>query len=237
MPVTRLVWLLVGVATLGLIVGCAGGGDTPAEDETATGAVAESGLEDASEAGLEEASEAGDESGGESDLDVSHPLVEFRTNLGTIELELYPDKAPRTVDNFLGYVREGFYDGTIFHRVVPNFVIQGGGFTRDMTKKDTDPPIENEADNGLRNLRGAICMARTNDPHSASSQFFINTKDNPPLDFRGKTPSGWGYAVFGKVVEGMDVVDVIEKVPTGRSGPYQDVPLEPVVIETARIVS
>ena len=146
------------------------------------------------------------------------------TSLGKIVLELEPDKAPKTVDNFLTYVREGFYDGTIFHRVIPGFVIQGGGFTADMVQKKTHDPIVNEADNGLKNLRGTISMARTPDPDSASSQFFISVADNAALDHRGKNPRDWGYAVFGRVVEGMDVVDAIVKVPTGTRGPFSDVP-------------
>jgi cyclophilin family peptidyl-prolyl cis-trans isomerase len=177
---------------------------------------------------------------GESSVDIPagvNPIVELRTNAGSIKLELYPDQAPKTVDNFLSYVRSGFYDGTIFHRVVPGFVIQGGGFTADMLKKDTQAPIENEADNGVRNLRGTICMARTNDPHSATSQFFINLEDNPPLDFRDRSMQGWGYAVFGKVIEGLDVVDSIEGVATTSVDHYQNVPIDAVVIESARIVS
>lgn len=165
------------------------------------------------------------------------PIVEMRTSLGTMRIELDPAAAPKTVENFLRYVREGFYDGTIFHRVVKGFVIQGGGFTPDMTEKETHPPIENEADNGLRNLRGTICMARTMDPHSATSQFFINTKDNPALDHRDSTVRGWGYAVFGKVTEGLEVVDAIEAVNTTRRDGHDDVPVDPVVIESARIVS
>ena len=165
-----------------------------------------------------------------------YPVVEMQTSLGAIRLELYPDKAPITVDNFLDYVRDGFYDGTIFHRVVPGFVIQGGGFTADMTEKDTRAPIENEAHNGLLNSRGTICMARTPDPHSATSQFFINTVDNAALDFRDRTQRGFGYAVFGKVVEGLEVIDAIEKVDTTFVDGYDDVPREPVIIETARII-
>ena len=165
------------------------------------------------------------------------PVVEMRTSLGTIKIELDPKAAPKTVENFLRYARDGFYDGTIFHRVVKGFVIQGGGFTPDMTEKETRPPIENEAANGLRNLRGTICMARTPDPHSATSQFFINTKDNPALDYRDSTMRGFGYAVFGKVIEGMDVVDAIEAAETASRGGHDDVPVTPVVIESARVVS
>lgn len=156
--------------------------------------------------------------------------VTIETSKGSIVLELYPDEAPKTVDNFLRYARWGFYDGTIFHRVIPEFMIQGGGFTPDMKQKLTELPIENEADNGLKNDRGTVAMARTPDPHSATAQFFINTKDNAFLNHKSKTPRGWGYAVFGKVIEGMDVVDAISKVKTGKRGGMSDVPVEPVVI-------
>jgi len=165
-----------------------------------------------------------------------HPRVALETSLGRIVLELDAKRAPKTVENFLAYVRAGFYNGTIFHRVIRGFMIQGGGFDADMNKKETRPPIHNEAANGLRNERGTIAMARTNDPHSATAQFFINTVDNRPLDFKDATVRGWGYAVFGKVVEGMDVVDAIEKVATTTKPPFADVPVEPVVIRTATIV-
>ena len=166
-----------------------------------------------------------------------HPRVKVDTNLGSFVIELYPEKAPKTVENFLQYVRDGFYDGTIFHRVIDGFMIQGGGFTPDFERKQTRAPILNEADNGLKNTRGTIAMARTMDPHSATSQFFINVKDNPFLNFTAKTPRGWGYAVFGKVVEGMDVVDKIRKVPTGPGGMFpKDVPQEPVIIEKMTVI-
>lgn len=158
------------------------------------------------------------------------PQVTIDTSKGTIVLELYPDEAPKTVDNFLRYARWGHYEGTIFHRVIPNFMIQGGGFTPDMKQKLTEVPIENEADNGLKNDRGTVAMARTQDPHSAGAQFFINTKDNAFLNHKSKTPEGWGYAVFGKVIQGMDVVDAISKVKTGARGSMGNVPIEPVVI-------
>lgn len=165
------------------------------------------------------------------------PRVSLQTNLGTIVVELYPDKAPKTVANFLQYVKDGFYNGTIFHRVIRNFMIQGGGFTTDFQRKSTRAPIVNEADNGLGNARGTIAMARTFEPHSATSQFFINVVDNPRLDFSSATPRGWGYCVFGKVVKGMDVVDKIRKLPTGARGPFgSDVPLETVVIEKASLL-
>jgi cyclophilin family peptidyl-prolyl cis-trans isomerase len=162
-----------------------------------------------------------------------NPRVSLQTVKGRIVIELFPQKAPATVKNFLAYVDAGFYDGTVFHRVIPNFMIQGGGLTVDMVKKPVAKPIANEAGNGLKNVRGAVAMARTGDPHSATSQFFINTVDNSFLDHSGKTPSGWGYAVFGKVAQGMAVVDAIAGVETGRSGILRDVPLEVVVIEKA----
>jgi cyclophilin family peptidyl-prolyl cis-trans isomerase len=165
----------------------------------------------------------------------AHPRVALDTSKGKIVLELYPDKTPKSVENFLQYVRSGFYDGVIFHRVIPGFMIQGGGFTADMTQKPTKGSIQNEADNGLRNERGTIAMARTGDPHSASAQWFINVADNRSLDHKGKTQAGWGYAVFGKVVEGMDVADAIVGVRTTTKGPYGDVPVEPVVIKKATV--
>jgi cyclophilin family peptidyl-prolyl cis-trans isomerase len=164
-----------------------------------------------------------------------NPVVEMTTSLGTIKIELYPDKAPITVQNFLDYVKEGFYNGTIFHRVIPNFMIQGGGFTPDMNQKPTRPPIKNEADNGLKNLEGTIAMARTNEINSATSQFFINTANNYFLDHRNDTPEGYGYAVFGKVISGMAVAHKIEHVQTKTIGPFQDVPVQPVVIESVKI--
>ncbi|GIX22043.1 MAG: peptidyl-prolyl cis-trans isomerase B [Gammaproteobacteria bacterium] len=164
---------------------------------------------------------------------VAGPRVALDTTLGRIVIELYPDRAPETVRNFLGYVDEGFYDGTLFHRVIDGFMIQGGGFDREFNRKPTRPPVRNEADNGLSNARGTVAMARTADPHSATSQFFINTVDNRRLDFRAPTARGWGYCVFGRVVEGMEVVDAIGKVPTGSRDGHADVPLDPVVIERA----
>lgn len=157
-------------------------------------------------------------------------MVLMETSMGLITLELYPDKAPATVANFLQYVDAGHYEGVIFHRVIENFMIQGGGFTIAMKEKPTQAPVINEADNGLSNLTGTIAMARTTDPHSASAQFFINTGDNVFLDHKGKTPDGWGYCVFGKVVDGMDVVNKIKKVKTRRQGFHDDVPVEPVTI-------
>ncbi len=157
--------------------------------------------------------------------------VLLQTSKGDITLELDQAKAPKTVANFLRYVDEGFYAGTIFHRVIPNFMVQGGGLTAELEKKPTHEPVENEADNGLKNTRGSVAMARTRDPHSATAQFFINHADNAFLDYPGQ--DGWGYAVFGRVVEGMDVVDIIAEVPTIRSGGRSDVPAETVLIESA----
>ena len=160
-------------------------------------------------------------------------MVKLHTNFGTIVLELDAEKAPKTVANFLQYVENGFYDGTIFHRVIDNFMIQGGGFLEDMMQKATQEPVENEAANGLKNLAYTIAMARTPNPHSATAQFFINVQDNDFLDYRNPTPQGFGYCVFGKVVEGQDVVDQIRKVKTGNKAGHQDVPVEPVVIQKA----
>ncbi|MGW2014051.1 peptidylprolyl isomerase [Streptomyces sp. NPDC001927] len=161
--------------------------------------------------------------------------VVLTTNFGVIKLKLDAEKAPKTVENFLTYVNEGHYDNTVFHRVIQTFMVQGGGFLEDMTQKPTHAPIENEARNGLRNARYTVAMARTSDPHSASAQFFINTANNDFLDHTSPSPQGWGYAVFGKVVEGLDVVDKIAAVPTGRRSGFQDVPVEPVVILSAKV--
>jgi len=161
--------------------------------------------------------------------------VRMQTNKGTIVLELDEEKAPVTVANFVEYAKSGFYDGTIFHRVIPGFMIQGGGFEPGMTQKPTRDPIKNEADNGLKNELGTIAMARTPDPDSATAQFFINAKDNGFLDFTAPNPQGWGYCVFGKVVEGLDVVQDIEKVATGNNGGHQDVPVDDVIIEKVTV--
>jgi peptidyl-prolyl cis-trans isomerase B (cyclophilin B) len=166
----------------------------------------------------------------------SHPLVKLETSLGEITLELYPDKAPATVANFLAYVKDGFFNGTIFHRVIPTFMIQGGGFDAQMNQKPTKAPIKNEADNGLKNEPYTVAMARTNVPDSATAQFFINAGDNQFLNHTAKTPQGWGYAVFGKVVKGQDVVDKIKAVATGNKGMHQNVPVEAVTIIKATVV-
>jgi cyclophilin family peptidyl-prolyl cis-trans isomerase len=166
----------------------------------------------------------------------ANPRVLLSTSAGDITLELDAAKAPATTDNFLEYVRSGHFDGTVFHRVIPGFMIQGGGFTADMVQKPTRPPIANEADNGLKNDRGTIAMARTSEPNSATSQFFINLVKNAFLDHTGKTTQGWGYAVFGEVVGGLDVVDRVAQAPTGRQGPHSDVPQEPVTIDRAMVL-
>lgn len=163
-------------------------------------------------------------------------MINIHTNHGVITLELDAEKAPITVENFLQYARDGFYDGTIFHRVINGFMIQGGGMEPGMVQKETREPIKNEADNGLSNVLGSIAMARTNDPDSATAQFFINVKDNAFLDHSSPTPQGWGYCVFGQVTEGMDVVDKIKGVATGSGGIHQDVPVEDVIIERVEIV-
>ncbi|MEZ5491797.1 MAG: peptidylprolyl isomerase [Gammaproteobacteria bacterium] len=163
-------------------------------------------------------------------------MIEMKTSLGTLILEIDFERAPVSARNFQDYVEAGFYDGTIFHRVIDNFMIQGGGFEPGMKQKATNSTIENEADNGLTNKVGTIAMARTMDPHSATAQFFININDNDFLNHRDKSPQGWGYAVFGKVVEGMDVVDKIRQCQTGSTMGHQDVPVEDVIIESARVV-
>ena len=165
----------------------------------------------------------------------ANPMVVMETSLGTIIIELYQNDAPKSVENFLAYVNSGFYEGTVFHRVIPGFMIQGGGMTADLSRKATRGPIENEATNGLKNRRGTLAMARTADVNSATSQFFINPVDNAFLDHRSTRPNEFGYAVFGMVAEGMDVVDKIRRVPTGTRGPFQDVPNEPVVIQSVKV--
>lgn len=165
----------------------------------------------------------------------ANPQVEMKTSQGTLVIELYQDKAPKTVENFLQYVKDGFFNGTVFHRVIPDFMIQGGGFTPDMKQKEARAPIQNEAKNGLKNELGSLAMARTGDPHSASAQFFINLKENSFLDYPSR--DGWGYAVFGKVVQGIDIVQKVAKVPTGNAGPHQNVPTTPVLIESVKLLS
>lgn len=166
----------------------------------------------------------------------ANPRVKIETTKGTFMVELFPKAAPKTVANFLQYVRDGFYNGTIFHRVIKNFMVQGGGFTKDMSEKPTRPPVVNEADNGLKNNVGTLAMARTNDPNSATGQFFVNVKDNAFLNFRSKDEQGWGYCVFGRVVTGLSVVTAIENEPTANSGMFQDVPVTPVVMTKVSLV-
>jgi len=170
----------------------------------------------------------------QSALAADAPQVSLKTSMGEIVLELYPEKAPKTVENFLQYVKSGHYNGTVFHRVISNFMIQGGGFDKDMQQKPTKAPIENEAKNGLKNDNYSVAMARTAAPHSASAQFFINVKNNSFLDYPGQ--DGWGYAVFGKVVKGTDVVEKIKSVDTANSGMHQNVPVKPIVIESASVI-
>ena len=167
----------------------------------------------------------------------ANPKVHMETTKGAVIIELHPDKAPKTVENFLRYVNDGKYDGTVFHRVIKNFMNQGGGYTPDFKKVDAYAPIKNEADNGLKNKRGTIAMARTGDPNSATNQFFINTVDNTFLDHTSKTNRGWGYCVFGTVIDGMEVMDRIAKIPTGAGGPFQkDVPKEEVLIQKVTVL-
>jgi peptidyl-prolyl cis-trans isomerase B (cyclophilin B) len=163
--------------------------------------------------------------------------IRFTTNKGVIEIELFEEEAPISADNFLAYAKSGQFTNTIFHRVIPNFMIQGGGFEPSMKQKSTEAPIKNEANNGLKNLRGTLSMARTGDPHSATSQFFINLVDNAFLDFKGENSQGWGYAVFGKVTKGMDIVDAIAATKTGNKAGHQDVPLEDIIITNTEVLS
>lgn len=166
----------------------------------------------------------------------ANPKVELKTTLGVIVVELYPENAPKTVENFLQYVKDGFYEGTIFHRVIPGFMAQGGGFTPNLQQKTTRPAIRNEAGNGLRNAIGTLAMARTADPHSATAQFFINVADNDFLDFKSPDDKGYGYTVFARVTSGMEVVQKMLQVPTATVGPHQNVPRQPIVIERARLL-
>jgi cyclophilin family peptidyl-prolyl cis-trans isomerase len=166
----------------------------------------------------------------------SNPKVELKTSQGTVVIDLYPENAPKTVENFLQYVKEGFYEGTVFHRVIPGFMVQGGGFTRNLQQKPTRAAIRNEAGNGLRNAVGTVAMARTKDPHSATAQFFINVADNDFLDFKSPDENGYGYTVFGRVSAGMDVVQKMLQAPTATVGPHQNVPRTPIIIESARLI-
>jgi len=210
---------------------------TPAAEETATtqqSSAPETKTDSTGGSGeSEKVTEKAQNSGGKM---AANPKVKLETTLGDIVLELDSEKAPKTVENFLGYVNEGFYDGTIFHRVIPNFMVQGGGMLPDMTEKPNKASIKNEANNGLKNLKGTVAMARTNEPHSATSQFFINVKDNDFLNFSSETPQGWGYAVFGKVIEGMDVIEKIVAVETGNKGYHGDVPVEPITMNKVTVI-
>ncbi|HTM11178.1 MAG TPA: peptidylprolyl isomerase [Verrucomicrobiae bacterium] len=170
-------------------------------------------------------------------METTNPVVSFSTNAGDFSAEIFVDKAPISAENFLSYVKEGFFDGLIFHRVIPRFMIQGGGFDKDMKQKKAKAPIKNEAGNGLKNLTGTLAMARTNVVDSATCQFFINVTDNEFLDHKNNSPDGYGYAVFGRISDGMDVVHKIEKVRTGNRGLHQDVPVEPVVINSVKLAS
>ena len=167
----------------------------------------------------------------------ANPIVEMTTNMGAVRMEIFADKAPKSAENFLQYVNDRFYDGTIFHRVIPGFMVQGGGFNPEMDQKKTRDQIQNEAQNGLKNTVGTLAMARTPNPHSATAQFFINVADNEFLNFTAPTTQGFGYTVFGRVTQGMDIVNKIVAVPTGNRGGHQNVPLKPVVIQSMRIVS
>jgi cyclophilin family peptidyl-prolyl cis-trans isomerase len=180
-------------------------------------------------------SKSGTDAGGQAPASAATPAVVLKTSVGEIEIELYPDKAPESVKNFLAYIDEGFYDGTIFHRVIKDFMIQGGGYDGGRQKKPTRSPIKNEANNGLKNEVGTVAMARTSVPDSATSQFFINVENNGFLDYREATPEGWGYVVFGRVTRGMDVVEKIENAETeDGGGAFRNIPKSPVVIESAR---
>ena len=167
----------------------------------------------------------------------ANPVIEMVTSMGTVKIELYSDKAPKTVENFLQYTKDKFYDGTVFHRVIPGFMVQGGGFTPDMEQKKTREPIATEAQNGLKNETGTLAMARTPNPHSATAQFFVNVASNDFLNFTGPTQQGFGYAVFGRVTDGMEVINKMVATPTGNRSGHQNVPLKPIVIQSMRIVS
>ena len=232
---TRVAALAAALPSL-LVLGCSGGDGSGGEHAAGDAAEAPAAAEEAP------AEAPADDSGADAETEAdlmtdAGPMVVFRTSMGDLNIELYPGEAPATVENFLRYVEDGHYDGTIFHRVVRGFVIQGGGFTAEMVEKDTREPIGNEATNGLKNLRGTLSMARTSDPHSATAQFFVNTKDNPALDHTGQTMRGWGYAVFGKVVRGMEAVDRIEASPVVSRAGHNDVPHTPIVVQSAEVIS
>jgi cyclophilin family peptidyl-prolyl cis-trans isomerase len=238
-------FLFLSTVVLGLLIAAGCGGSPPPEEKTAPETKAEPAPPPAEQAPAEapvekeEAAPAPEkkaEPQAKKAAPAGNPIVVMETSKGTMKIELYADKAPETVANFLRYVDDGFYNGTIFHRVIKSFMIQGGGMTADMNEKATRAPIKNESANGLTNLRGTLAMARTAEPHSASSQFFINHKDNGFLN-RDQARDGWGYCVFGKVIDGLDVVDAIAEVPTGNNGGNSNVPIEPVVIKSVRRAS
>ena len=224
--------LVTALCAAGLMIsGCSD--DSSAAPQADVGPTGDQGTPDGSARDLP----GGEDGGTSADLPGSATQVELDTTEGKIVIELDAAKAPKTVANFLAYVKAGHYDGTIFHRVIANFMIQGGGYDASYAKKPTNAPIQNEADNGLSNLRGTIAMARTSAPHSATAQFFINVVDNAGLDHKDKTSQGWGYCVFGKVVSGMDAVDKIKATPTGAGGPFsKDVPKTPMVINSAKVL-
>lgn len=226
----KTVAILSIVALLGL-AGCGGSGSS---NTTANTSTASSSNTNSSSAQSSETTRT-KQATGEKQVS-GNPSVVIKTSKGAITLMLEAEKAPKSVENFLTYVRDGFYEDTVFHRVIPGFMVQGGGMDADMNDKQTRGSIKNEANNGLKNVRGSVAMARTNMPHSASSQFFINVADNAALNHRSETPQGWGYAVFGEVTEGMDVVDEIVSVPTTSKKGHRDVPVEPIVIESVEIV-
>ena len=226
--------LCAGVLALS---GCTNKNKTAPEPAKSGGEVAAAEPAAAEPAAAEPAPEGNKDEPAAAPSDGKMPIVEFTTSMGTIKMELYPDKAPKTVANFLKYVKSGHYTGTIFHRVIDGFMVQGGGFDAKFTKKPTTEEVENEAFNGLKNLTGTVAMARTPNPHSASAQFFVNVADNAFLDHKDKTMRGWGYCVFGKVIEGMEVVNKIKALPTGSKGPFpKDVPTTDVLINDAKVL-
>ncbi|MEM7359449.1 MAG: peptidylprolyl isomerase [Pseudomonadota bacterium] len=231
---------ILALITLALLSACSEerqpAEEAPAEELTSTAEETKSAAELANEYVDTSATEqAADAEPTDTPIQDTTPMVTLKTNLGDIELELDAENAPLTVANFLAYAQDGHYNGTIFHRVIPGFMVQGGGFEPGMQQKPTKTPVQNEANNGLRNDTFTIAMARTPDPHSATAQFFINVNNNASLNFTSETPAGWGYAVFGKVTNGSEVVKTIEMVDTGRAGPHGDVPLEDIVIESVEL--
>lgn len=226
----RLAFLFV--ITTGLLTAC---NNNSSNDSDNTAADTGSSMTDNSTANTSQ-NNGGQDDNADPRIVSNNPHILFATNKGDIVIELFENEAPISAANFIKYADEGFYEGTIFHRVISSFVIQGGGFSRDLVRKQTNPAIQNEANNGLKNSRGTLSMARTSDPHSATSQFFINVEDNAALDFSAETRSGWGYAVFGRVVDGMDVVDVIRAVPTTFKNGMSDVPVDSVSVDRVSVL-